>query len=63
MSTFLNDGSILLKMGQRFLHFTQNGKFISEVEFEQDEFDWKKRIDGLVAGVAKNVKNRKVKRK
>lgn len=69
LSTFLDDGqsllnmgqsgSILLKMGQRFMHFTQNGKFISEVEFGQDTDEWHKRIKGLIAGAAIKVKKRK----
>lgn len=69
LSTFLDDGqsllnmgqsgSILLKMGQRFMHFTQNGKFISEVEFGQDADEWHKRIKGLIAGAAIKVKKRK----
>ena len=34
MSTFLDDGEILIKTGSRYLHFSsENGSFISEVKF------------------------------
>lgn len=34
MSTFLEDGKILIKIGQRFILFNENGAFIDEIEFE-----------------------------
>jgi len=34
MSTFLEDGKILVKIGQRFLLFDENGAFVDEIEFE-----------------------------
>ena len=34
MSTFMEDGKILVKIGQRFLLFDENGAFVDEIEFE-----------------------------
>ena len=34
MSTFLENGNILLKIKERYMVFTQRGKFIDEVEFD-----------------------------
>jgi hypothetical protein len=36
MSTFLEDGKILVKNRRRFMVFTSNGNFIDEVEFNDD---------------------------
>jgi hypothetical protein len=36
MSTFLNDGKILIKIRRRFMVFNINGEFIDEVEFDDD---------------------------
>jgi long-subunit acyl-CoA synthetase (AMP-forming) len=36
MSTFLEDGKILVKNRRRFMVFTNNGNFIDEVEFNDD---------------------------
>jgi hypothetical protein len=36
MSTFLDDGKILVKVRRRFMVFTGNGNFIDEVEFNDD---------------------------
>lgn len=35
MVTFLEHGQILLKLGQRFMQFNDNGNFINEVDFKQ----------------------------
>ena len=34
MSTFLDNGKILLKVGNRFLLFENDGEFVDEVEFD-----------------------------
>ena len=52
MSTFLNDGSILVKSGYRFFRFSDNGKFISFIQFEKDSTDWNEQVKKLVGGVA-----------
>lgn len=36
MSTFLDDGKILIKIRRRFMIFTSDGAFIDEVEFNDD---------------------------
>mgnify|MGYP006089676223 CR=1 FL=1 len=36
MSTFLEDGKILMKIGKRFMVFTSNGAFIDETEFNDE---------------------------
>jgi hypothetical protein len=36
MSSFLNDGKILVKIRRRFMVFTSDGAFIDEVEFNED---------------------------
>jgi hypothetical protein len=36
MSSFLDDGKILVKIRRRFMVFTGNGDFIDEVEFNDD---------------------------
>jgi len=33
MSTFLEDGKILLKVGYRYMLFHNNGDFIDEIDF------------------------------
>ena len=61
MATFLDDSSILLKMGNRFMQFTQNGKFISEVDFEKDDKDWNNRVTKMVVDIAVKIKGIKKK--
>ena len=36
MSSFLEDGKILMKIRRRFMVFTSDGEFIDEVEFNDD---------------------------
>jgi hypothetical protein len=36
MSTFLDDGKILIKIRRRFMIFTSDGAFIDEVEFNDE---------------------------
>jgi hypothetical protein len=36
MSSFLEDGKILMKIRRRFMIFTNDGAFIDEVEFNDD---------------------------
>ena len=33
MSTFLDDGDILLKVGYRYMLFHNDGEFVDEIEF------------------------------
>jgi hypothetical protein len=46
MSTFLDDGDILLQVGYRFMLFENNGEFKDEIEFsdvaEEDKKDQEK---------------------
>lgn len=37
MSTFLDDGNILIKLFHRYMVFTIDGNFISEVTFEKTD--------------------------
>jgi hypothetical protein len=39
MSTFLEDGKILIKIRNRFMVFTPNGAFIDEAQFDDSIFD------------------------
>ena len=39
MSSFLNDGKILIRCANRFMIFEENGTFIDEVEFNDDILD------------------------
>jgi hypothetical protein len=36
MSTFLEDGKIMMKIGKRFMVFTTNGAFIDETHYNDD---------------------------
>jgi hypothetical protein len=36
MSTFLENGLILVKLRRRFMVFNSNGSFIDEIEFNRD---------------------------
>lgn len=39
MSTFMDDGNILVKCKNRFLVFSNNGFFLNEVQFEKTDLD------------------------
>lgn len=39
MSTFMENGNILVKCKNRFMMFANNGAFLSEVKFDKEDLD------------------------
>lgn len=58
LTTFLDDSSILLKIGKRYMHFSQDGKFIEEINFKEDEDVEKTRKTNVLDSFAKSLQSR-----
>ena len=63
MSTFLEDGKILVKNRRRFMVFTNNGNFIDEVEFNDDILSDKVPLDEKNDRPSKTLKTFREKQK
>ena len=49
MSTFLEDGKILIKIRRRFMVFTADGAFIDEVKFDDSQINKRNSTMGEIA--------------
>lgn len=56
LATFLDDGKIFLKIGNRYMLFNEYGSFIDEIEFEQANTERRQIMmkEGRMASVTKN---------